>query len=342
MSVAEETVEIRSNKSSPNTSIAKPSDLELLMEALNCLETPEQRIAALCKKYSDLLEDRRIVAKHLKQTQKELKSSKVELEKEAKSRQIAEKLATNHKATASKLESLCRELQNQNRSMKQDLVQTAKSEEGKRKQLINKFQGSLEGITKQLDKNSETNENLRNDNQKLSDTLGQVGDQYKQREEQFNKALAMMREREGLLEQKMNALEEARKGDGEKLTQTLTSLMEKTQMVINLSQDKDALQKQVQYYSERFEDFNDTLTKSNEAITSFSSEMGKLQKVNHRLEKNAEEWKLKHYKCQQQLIVLTESTLKQTEKNDKLENLCRALQERQNTTTNSTTATADE
>ena len=140
----------------------------------------------------------------------------------------------------------------------------------------------------------------------------------------------------------MNALEEARKGDGEKLTQTLTSLMEKTQMVINLSQDKDALQKQVQYYSERFEDFNDTLTKSNEAITSFSSEMGKLQKVNHRLEKNAEEWKLKHYKCQQQLIVLTESTLKQTEKNDKLENLCRALQERQNTTTNSTTAKADE
>ena len=30
-----------------------------------------------------------------------------------------------------------------------------------------------------------------------------MGDQYKQREEQFNKALAMMREREGLLEQKV-------------------------------------------------------------------------------------------------------------------------------------------
>ena len=136
----------------------------------------------------------------------------------------------------------------------------------------------------------------------------------------------------------MTALEEARKGDGEKLTETLGSLMSKTQMVINLSQDKEQLQKQVQYYSERFEDFNDTLTKSNEAITSFSSEMGKLQKVNGRLEKNAEEWKLKHYKCQQQLIALTESNLKQTEKNDKLEKLCRALQERQNQPSN----TADE
>ena len=68
------------------------------MEALNCLETPEQRIAALCKKYSDLLEDRRIVAKHLKKAQKESKQIKGELEKEVKARQIAEKLSANHKS----------------------------------------------------------------------------------------------------------------------------------------------------------------------------------------------------------------------------------------------------
>ena len=62
----------------------------------------------------------------------------------------------------------------------------------------------------------------------------------------------------------MTALEEARKSDGQKLTETLSTLMDKTQMVINLSVEKEQLQKQVQYYSERFEDFNDTLTKSNE------------------------------------------------------------------------------
>ena len=54
--------------------------------------------------------------------------------------------------------------------------------------------------------------------------------------------------------------------------------------------------------------------------------MQRLQKINSRLEKNAEEWKLKHHNCQQQLILLTESNLKQTEKNQKLEKLCRALQ----------------
>ena len=36
--------------------------------------------------------------------------------------------------------------------MKQESVQSAKTEENKRKQLINKFQGSLDGITTQLGK----------------------------------------------------------------------------------------------------------------------------------------------------------------------------------------------
>ena len=64
----------------------------------------------------------------------------------------------------------------------------------------------------------------------------------------------------------------------------------------------------------------------NGLIYDFSAEMQKLQKINTRLEKNAEDWKIKHYNCQQQLILLTESNLKQTEKNQKLEKLCRALQ----------------
>ena len=33
--------------------------------------------------------------------------------------------------------------------------------------------------------------------------------------------------------------------------------------------EKEQLHKQVAYYSERFEDFNDTLSKSNEAISGF-------------------------------------------------------------------------
>ena len=54
--------------------------------------------------------------------------------------------------TSQKLQSLCRELQNQNRKMKVDQLRITKDEEERRKQLIEKFQGSLENITKQLGK----------------------------------------------------------------------------------------------------------------------------------------------------------------------------------------------
>merc|ERR1719447_1941077 len=341
----EEIVEINSRSDSPNTttdstasstksetSIRLGKELELLMEALNTLETPEQRVATLCKKYSDLLEDKRLLGKHLKKSQKEinhLKAEKDQLYKEReceiKARLAAEKLASTHKAAASKLESLCRELQKQNRSMKQEMIQKSKTEEENRKALIDKFQGSLEGITKSLEKNSEFNSTLKQDNDRLSAVVGE----YKHREEQYSKVINGMKEREDLMEQKMATLEEARKADGEKLNETLNDLMEKTQMTIQLVAEKEQLHKQVHYYSERFEDFNDTLSKSNEAISGFSAEMQKLQKINGRLEKNAEDWKAKHFNCQQQLILLTENNLKQTEKNQKLEKLCRALQERQ-------------
>ena len=53
-------------------------------------------------------------------------------------------------AACLKLQSLCREFQNQNKKMKAEQLRLAKEEEDRRKQLIEKFQGSLENITKQL------------------------------------------------------------------------------------------------------------------------------------------------------------------------------------------------
>ena len=54
--------------------------------------------------------------------------------------------------------------------------------------------------------------------------------------------------------------------------------------------------------------------------------MANLQKINQRLDKSALDWKKKHHHCQAQLLEATESNLKLTQKNNKLESLCRALQ----------------
>ncbi|XP_068280031.1 gamma-taxilin isoform X1 [Nyctibius grandis] len=83
----------------------------LLMQALNTLSTPEEKLAALCKKYADLLEESRNVQRQMKILQKkqaQVVKEKVHLQSEHSKAILAR----------SKLESLCRELQRHNKTLK--------------------------------------------------------------------------------------------------------------------------------------------------------------------------------------------------------------------------------
>ncbi|XP_039706850.1 gamma-taxilin-like isoform X2 [Pteropus medius] len=86
------------------------------MQALNTLSTPEEKLAALCKKYADLLEESRNVQKQMKILQKKqtlIMKEKVHLQSEHSKAILAR----------SKLESLCRELQRHNRTLKAQMEQ---------------------------------------------------------------------------------------------------------------------------------------------------------------------------------------------------------------------------
>lgn len=41
-----------------------------MMQALNSLQSPEEKIAALCKKYADLLEQQKVMQKQLRISQR--------------------------------------------------------------------------------------------------------------------------------------------------------------------------------------------------------------------------------------------------------------------------------
>ncbi|KAK1891892.1 Alpha-taxilin [Dissostichus eleginoides] len=86
-------------------------EVVLLMQALNSLATPEEKLAALCKKYADLLEESRCQQKRLKVVQKkqsQIVKEKIHLQGEHSKAILAR----------SKLESLCRELQRHNKTLK--------------------------------------------------------------------------------------------------------------------------------------------------------------------------------------------------------------------------------
>ncbi|KAJ6654302.1 hypothetical protein lerEdw1_007224 [Lerista edwardsae] len=86
-------------------------EITLLMQTLNTLSTSEEKLAALCKKYAELLEEHRNSQKQMKILQK----------KQTQLVQEKDHLRSEHSKAIlarSKLESLCRELQRHNRTLK--------------------------------------------------------------------------------------------------------------------------------------------------------------------------------------------------------------------------------
>uniref|UniRef100_A0A452EBF5 Taxilin gamma n=1 Tax=Capra hircus TaxID=9925 RepID=A0A452EBF5_CAPHI len=148
----------------------------LLMQALNTLSTPEEKLAALCKKYADLLEESRNVQKQMKILQKkqaQIVKEKVHLQSEHSKAILAR----------SKLESLCRELQRHNKTLKEENMQQAREEEERRKEATAHFQITLNEIQAQLEQHDMHNAKLRQENIELGEKLKKLIEQYALREE---------------------------------------------------------------------------------------------------------------------------------------------------------------
>uniref|UniRef100_A0A803VSZ6 Taxilin beta n=1 Tax=Ficedula albicollis TaxID=59894 RepID=A0A803VSZ6_FICAL len=266
----------------------------LLMQSLNKLSTPEEKLDLLFKKYAELLEEHRAEQKKLKYLQK--RQAQITKEKD--------QLQSEHSRAIlarSKLESLCRELQRHNKNLKEETIQRAREEDEKRKEITNHFQGTLSEIQAQIEQQSERNMKLCQENTELAEKLKSIIDQYELREELLNQAA------EWKLQAKM------------------------------LKEQETVLQAQITLYSERFEEFQKTLAKSNEVFATFKQEMEKMTKKMKKLEKDTATWKSRFENCNRALLDMIEEKAMRTKeyecfmlKIQRLENLCRALQEERN------------
>ncbi|XP_016415157.1 alpha-taxilin-like [Sinocyclocheilus rhinocerous] len=185
-------------------------EITLLMQTLNTLSTPEEKLGGLCKKYAELLEENRNAQKQMRVLQK----------KQTQLIQEKDQLRNEHSKAIlarSKLESLCRELQRHNRTLKEDGVQRARLEEEKRKEVTSHFQVTLNDIQVQMEQHNERNANLRQENMELADKLKKLIEQYELREEETtmyrsrwessNKALLEMAEEKTLRDKDSESLQ---------------------------------------------------------------------------------------------------------------------------------------
>ncbi|XP_010121679.1 PREDICTED: beta-taxilin [Chlamydotis macqueenii] len=306
----------------------------LLMQSLNKLNTPEEKLDLLFKKYAELLEEHRAEQKKLKYLQK--RQAQITKEKD--------QLQSEHSRAIlarSKLESLCRELQRHNKNLKEETIQRAREEDEKRKEITNHFQGTLSEIQAQIEQQSERNMKLCQENTELAEKLKSIIDQYELREEHLDKIFKHRELQQKLvdakLEQSQEMMKEAEERHQKEKEYRLNQAAEWKLQAKMLKEQETVLQAQIALYSERFEEFQKTLTKSNEVFATFKQEMEKMTKKIKKLEKDTATWKSRFENCNRALLdMIEEKAMRSKEyecfvlKIQRLENLCRALQEERN------------
>ncbi|GAB1288977.1 Alpha-taxilin [Apodemus speciosus] len=309
-------------------------EITLLMQTLNTLSTPEEKLAALCKKYAELLEEHRNAQKQMKLLQK----------KQTQLVQEKDHLRGEHSKAVlarSKLESLCRELQRHNRSLKEEGVQRAREEEEKRKEVTSHFQVTLNDIQLQMEQHNERNSKLRQENMELAERLKKLIEQYELREEHIDKVFKHKDLQQQLVDAKLQQAQEMLKEAEERHQREkeflLKEAVESQRMCELMKQQETHLKQQLALYTEKFEEFQNTLSKSSEVFTTFKQEMEKMTKKIKKLEKETTMYRSRWESSNKALLEMAEEkTLRDKEleglqvKIQRLEKLCRALQTERN------------
>ncbi|XP_074043806.1 beta-taxilin [Macrotis lagotis] len=306
----------------------------LLMQNLNKLPTAEEKLEVLFKKYAELLEEHRAEQKQLKHLQK--RQAQIIKEKDQLQSEHSKAILAR-----SKLESLCRELQRHNKTLKEETLLRAREEDEKRKEITNHFQGTLSDIQAQIEQQSERNMTLCQENTELAEKLKSIIDQYELREEHLDKIFKHRELQQKLvdakLEQAQEMMKEAEERHQREKEYLLNQAAEWKLQTKMLKEQETVLQAQLTLYSERFEEFQNTLAKSNEVFATFKQEMDKTTKKMKKLEKDTATWKSRFENCNKALLDMIEEKAVRTKEYEcfvmkigRLENLCRALHEERN------------
>ncbi|KAK9966392.1 hypothetical protein ABG768_003504 [Culter alburnus] len=306
----------------------------LLMQALHTLATPEEKLAALCKKYADLLEESRSMQKQVKVLQKkqnQVLKEKIHLQSEHSKAVLAR----------SKLESLCRELQRHNKNLKEENSQRFREYEERRKEATLHFQMTLNEIEAQMEQHNLHNSKLRQENMELAEKLKKLIEQYELREEHIDKVFKHKELQQQLVDAKlqrtaelMREVEEKQQREREFLLKDATESRHKCEL---MKEQEHQLKQQLTLYMDKFEEFQTTLAKSNEVFTTFRQEMEKMTKKIKKLEKETTLWRTKWETNNQTLLQMAEEKTVRDKnykalqgKLERLEKLCRALQRERN------------
>ncbi|CAN1257966.1 Txlna [Linum perenne] len=225
-----------------------------------------------------------------------------------------------------KLESLCRELQRQNKVLMDECKRVSTEGQSLRLDLSTRFQDAIKDVSNKLEEQKEDSLSQLRENEMLRTKLKQLADQYTLSEQHFAQKL-----KQKTLELQISDLKI--KQHEEKLVQEQSQMKIYAEQVSQLLATEKNLRLQLTSDGEKFQQFQEALVKSNEVFETFKQEIEKMAKSIKELKKENAFLKSKCDKTDVTLIELVEERerlKKQLEKTknqkEKLESLCRSLQ----------------
>ncbi|TKY51562.1 Alpha-taxilin protein [Spatholobus suberectus] len=260
-----------------------------------------------------------------KSAKRTLKSEKELLEFTLKYQQV---LAERDAALAvrDKLESLCRELQRQNKMLMEECKRVSTEGQNLRLDLSAKFQDAIKDVSNKLEERKDECLSQLKENDMLRNKLKQLAEQYDLSEQQYAQKLKQKSLELQLADLKIKQHEE-------KLVQEQSQIKIYAEQVSQLLATEKNLRLQLTTDGEKFQQFQEALSKSNEIFETFKQEIEKMAKSTKELKKENQFLKSKSEKSDVTLIELVderERLKKQLEKTknqkEKLESLCRSLQ----------------
>lgn len=228
------------------------------------------------------------------------------------------------------------------KSIKSESMTKIRDEEEKRKETQAHFQKSINDIFATLGKNNDENLKIKEANLEMTKKFKYLAEQYELREKQMEKLNEQIKletqlneaklakvqmestiEREILLKEKQAALEE---------------ILSTKKTLIEMESREKLLKVQLHEYADKYDEFHNSLQKSNGIFSTYKTELEKMAKKIKSLEKESYEWRVKYEKCNRALLnTVTDKQAQDQYVNTaarqiaQLQKLCRTLQSERST-----------
>lgn len=323
------------------------------MKTLGNATSDEERLQQLAKTYVELERDHNKQASSLKQNEKVLEKELREKEHlqreynksvlirfERNVHKIRQRIRLSNEClliSRDKLEQVCREQQKLMKSIKSESMTKIRDEEEKRKETQAHFQQSINEIFTTLGKNNDENLKIKEANAEMTKKFKYLAEQYELREKQLEKMNEQIKLETQLHEAKLAKVQMEATIQKEILLKEKEAALEEIlvtkKAIVEMETRERLLKEQLTMYTEKYDQFQMSLQKSNDVFVTYKVEIEKMSKKTKLFEKEACEWRSKYEKSNRALLnMLAEKQTqddyvkKSARQLAQLQKLCRTLQ----------------